>query len=236
METKVLAFDARETEAGTIAGYASVAGNVDRDGEVIAPGAYRGLEALVQSGFLAIGHDWTGLPVGTIEQAKADERGLLVEMQFHSTPEAQAARTVVLERLARGKSVGLSIGFFANKDHREEIDGAVRRVLDEIEVFEVSLVPVPANPLAGVTAAKGRTFDDEAEEVVVLAKRLAERAEAVARLRAEKGRTLSKERVAQIEEARAALERVLRSQRPEPAVDWEAIRARLDRIKGRITR
>lgn len=183
-------FDATATDTGELVGWASVTGEVDRDGEVIAAGAFGNLPDLVTAGFAAVGHDWAGLPVGTIEEAVEDERGLKVRLAFHSHQAAQDARTVAVERLARGKSVGLSIGFRTLADHWDTVQGEPRRVIDAIELFEVSLVTVPANPLAQAAAVKSATFEDDIDAVLTAASSTAARARAVAELRRQQGKHL----------------------------------------------
>lgn len=140
-------------EAGVLTGYASVKQVRDRAGDEIAPGAYLNLASLVEEGFGAVGHDLSRLPIATIEEATEDAHGLKVRMKFHTTDEAQAARTVVRERLERGKSVGLSIGYIVRSAER----GRRGRRLTGIEVREVSIVTRPANPLAVVTSVKDAT-------------------------------------------------------------------------------
>lgn len=109
------------------------------------------MPAFLKDGFGALNHEWGSLPIATISTAREDDRGLYVEGQFHSTPDAQAARTVVRERLERGKSVGMSIGYKVADD--EFKDGA--RHLKEVDLYEVSLVSVPANPEAQLVDIKG---------------------------------------------------------------------------------
>src|ERR1051326_5484635 len=97
---------------GSFQGYASAFGVVDRAGEIVVKGAFaKSLDRFKQDGFIAVGHEWQNLPVATVAEAYEDAKGLFIKCDFHSTPEAQAARTVVKERLDRGKSVGLSIGY-----------------------------------------------------------------------------------------------------------------------------
>ncbi|MBA4291361.1 HK97 family phage prohead protease [bacterium] len=125
-------------------GYASVKNVVDSYGDVICDGAYGDLGEFVRTGFVAVGHDHSGIPVGYVTEAKEDERGLLVGMKFHSTAEAQAAKTVADERLAAGKRVGLSIGYLPRIWDFEMRDGRRVRLLKEIELKEFSLVTLPA--------------------------------------------------------------------------------------------
>lgn len=95
---------------GEVTFHAAVFGSVDRDGDVIAPGAFVNLEEFVRDGFVSYNHDWSALPIAYPLEASQDASGLLVRARFHSTPEAQACRTVARERLAAGKAVKCSNG------------------------------------------------------------------------------------------------------------------------------
>ncbi len=164
---------------GSIEGYGAIKGNRDSYGDVIRDGAFRNLEKLVKDGFLGDGHDWSK-PVGYFEEVREDEQGLYIKATFHGTPDAQAIRAKVNERLAAGKSVGLSIGYFTKEASYGTADGEEVRYLDGIEVFEVSVVTMPANDQAKVLAAKGRgvprakQFEDITADVEDYAERLAE--------------------------------------------------------------
>lgn len=142
--------------AGRVSGYASTFGNVDSYGDTIVPGAYtRTIPTFLRDGFIPWGHDWIGYPVATPDVAREDDTGLWLEAEFHSDPESQRARALVAERLSRGKTMGLSIGYEAKGWDIQEIDGQqVRRLLD-IELYEVSLVMVPADTNARVADVKG---------------------------------------------------------------------------------
>jgi hypothetical protein len=167
-----------------IAGAASVMGNMDRQGDVIYPGAWKDtLKEFRTSGFVAIGHDWGSLPVAM--PIEAVERGseLVCTAEFHSTQEGQAARQVCAERMERGLSVGLSVGFLPDYDagvhyfdtgksllnHAEKsgvpmdlldsnaismVKGQCRGISKIAEFYEFSIVPVPANPKAIASAVK----------------------------------------------------------------------------------
>ena len=148
-ELKVV--DGGEAGAGGFQGYGSVFNAVDLVGDTVLPGAYtETLPKFVRDGFIAWGHDWDN-PVATVDAAREDERGLWIEASFHSHPDAQRVRTLAAERLARGKTMGLSIGFQA-KDWKTRSDG-IRELL-QIELMETSLVTFPAEPNAQVTAVK----------------------------------------------------------------------------------
>ena len=184
---------ASDAGAGSITGYASTFGNWDSVGERPVKGAFMPhLATFLQDGFIALGHSWSALPVATPTQAVEDAYGLLLTADFHSTPEAQAARTVTQERLARGKSVKLSIGYEVLQDEYV----AEGRLLKEIKLYEVSLVNVPANTAAAVTSAKsglvsGLPFDDHANAAEAAIVAFAQRARERAHARTKEGRVLS---------------------------------------------
>ncbi len=154
--------------SGSVELYAAVFGNVDRAGERIEPGAFKNLPQFVNSGWLAVNHDWSKLPVAMVESASQDGKGLLVRAKFHSTPEAQAVRTTVRERLAAGKSVSASIGYKVLSDARVNVGGKSVRSLKAIDLFEASIVAVGCNPEAGVIGAKGRSGRASTAEVLAL--------------------------------------------------------------------
>jgi HK97 family phage prohead protease len=136
---------------GTLMGYAST-WQKDSVGDIVVRGAYRDtIKDWLREGFVALGHDWNRLPIATPKSAVEDSIGLKIEAEFHSTPEAQNARRVIQERLERGKSVKLSIGYDVLDDERTKAG----RLLKKLKLWEVSVVNVPANTGAAVLAAKG---------------------------------------------------------------------------------
>lgn len=148
---------------GSIKGYGAVKNNIDSYGDLIEDGAFKSSENFVERGFMSFSHDWNE-PIGTVKVAYEDGFGYFVEMEFHSTPQAQNARTIIKERLERGKFVGLSIGYMVKQAERGEREGKSVRLLKDIEVFEIGFVTMPANDLAEVTfakAASGRTREEQ---------------------------------------------------------------------------
>ena len=178
---------------GSFSAYASTFGNFDMVNERVEKGAFAPhLDAFLRDGFIALGHDWHALPIATPTKAYEDDHGLVIEAEFHSTAAAQDARKVVMERLARGKSVKTSIGFETLADRTVD-EG---RVLTDVRLFEVSLVTVPANPAAIVLGAKGQTVSELSLEshfrlVVSTAEELTARLVANRDIRVKEGRVLS---------------------------------------------
>lgn len=146
---------------GYLVGYASVKNNVDAYGDVIVDGAYKNLDLLVGMGFSGFNHDDC---VGYIESAVEDSKGLLVKIVFHSTQEAQDVRTIIQERMAAGKTCGMSIMYRTIDAAWETRDGVEVRVLSKIEVVEAGFVLLPANQAASVTQVKGGTGTPLAEQ------------------------------------------------------------------------
>lgn len=181
---KVFELKAAAMEENRLRGAAAVMGVLDRGGDVIYPGAFKKcLKAFLADGFVPVGHDWSGLPIAMPTSAKEQGQNLLCEAEFHSTQEAKDARTVCMERMQKGLSVGLSVGFmpdyeegihsfslgkdlllhaeglgcdmslFDSKDIAACKDGC--RGLSHIaDLYEFSIVPVPMNPKATATDVK----------------------------------------------------------------------------------
>ncbi|MGD9617160.1 MAG: HK97 family phage prohead protease [Alphaproteobacteria bacterium] len=145
------------SDEGSFDLYAAVFGNIDRQGEIIAPGAFTNLGGFAKDGCGLANHQTHSLPVALIDSAVADNIGLRITGRFHSTPEAQACRTVVKERLAAGKSVSCSIGYRTLDSASEVRDGKTIWILKSIELYEFSFVNFPANPLATVATVKSWT-------------------------------------------------------------------------------
>ena len=154
-------------EAGTavIEGYASLFGLTDQGGDIVAPGAYSAsLKRLVARGDkvrMLWQHD-PAQPIGIWDEIREDAKGLWVKGRL--LPEvAQAREAAAL--IAAGAIDGLSIGYRTVKADR---DGQGRRVLTEVELWEVSLVTFPMLREAKV----GRKSSDELAEAEDLAETL----------------------------------------------------------------
>lgn len=152
-------------DAGGFTAYVARFGNVDRTNETIEPGAFKNLDDFLGSGWIGVNHDMKSLPVAYVEHATQDGHGLLVSAKWHGTADAQACRTIVNERLAAGKSVKCSIGYRVLDSVKGTLDGKSVTRLKSLDLFEASIVNLPANPGASVLAAKSHdpgvlTLDD----------------------------------------------------------------------------
>lgn len=243
LEYKLLTpqFKMSEDGFGSLKGYASTFSNWDSVKERPVRGAFTPhLSDFLKDGFIAVGHDWAALPIGTPTEAYEDDIGLMLGVDFHSTPMAQTARTVAAERMARGKSVKLSIGYEVLQDEYVE-EG---RLLKEIKLYEVSLVTVPANPLASVTGVKGFPLGDHSEAVLAAVDELKARLVGLRDLRMKEGRVLSdtnRKRIASLKDALAAvlddLDELLAATQPTTEKAYKSrqqLRAESLRLRARV--
>lgn len=203
--------DASHGGHGGFTGYASVFNVVDSYGDIVRPGAYAEcLKEFVRDGWLAVGHEWGTLGVGYFADAGEDHYGLAVDAAFHSTKEAQDARTIIRERKTAGKSVSLSIGYRVPNGGRVERDDGTFDLV-KVDLKEISIVPCPANAMATITSAKsgsraGLSFVDHSEAVRAAVEEYVIRARAIAGLRVKEGRVLSSVTRARIAESRESIE------------------------------
>jgi len=134
---------------GTFAGYGSVFGNRDRDGDIVAPGAFaESLKASLPA--LLWQHDQKS-PIGRFDVVREDKRGLYVRGRLSMSGRGREA----YDLLKMGALNGLSIGFVTKEAARDKVSGA--RTIMKADLMEVSLVTFPANELARVQAVKSQT-------------------------------------------------------------------------------
>ena len=137
---------------GTLSGYAASFSTVDLGGDMILPGAMAATlaEHKARGSLPALlwAHDMSA-PIGRITRLQEDRKGLYTEAQL--TLETRAAKEAYA-LLKDGAVSGLSIGYSV-PDGGAEYRGDTR-LLKQISLFEVSIVSVPMNPAARVTAVK----------------------------------------------------------------------------------
>ncbi len=137
------------SEDGRFAGYASVFDLTDTQRDVMRKGAF--LQSLAQRKYpvqLLWQHQWES-PIGVIRQLFEDKHGLYVEgTLLLDVARAKEAHALLKAGAIRGMSIGYTV-----KRARRDMDRGVRELL-EVELWEVSLVTLPANEAAQVTVVK----------------------------------------------------------------------------------
>ena len=143
-------------EGGTeISGYASLFGDADQGGDVVEAGAYAASLKAVAAAGRSIKMLWQhdpAQPIGVWDEVREEARGLWVKGRILSSV-AKGREAAAL--IAAGAIDGLSIGY---RTVRATKDDRGRRLLNELELWEVSLVTFPMLPDARV-GAKGETPD-----------------------------------------------------------------------------
>lgn len=152
IEQKSLSLEVKAVgEEGQIEGYGAVFGNRDSYGDIMVKGAFaktlkgRKPKMLWQHNMLD--------PIGAWDEYAEDERGLYMKgrIAIKSTKGRDA-----YELVKAGAIDGLSIGY-VTKDY--EMEGGAR-LLKEVDLFETSLVTMPANAAAMVTSVKNADVRD----------------------------------------------------------------------------
>lgn len=124
------------TDGTTISGYASLFGKPDQGGDIVEKGAYaaslakgRGVKMLWQ-------HD-PAQPIGVWDEVREDATGLWVKGRLLTDiAKGREAASLIAARAIDG----LSIGYRTVKSRK---DDKGRRLLSELELWEVSLVTFP---------------------------------------------------------------------------------------------
>lgn len=151
METKRLAVDSLELkflgDDMSFAGYASVFGGVDSYGDTIDAGAYKNT-LLMRDRPIRMRWNHYGPIIGKWKNMFTDDKGLFVEGQL--TPGHSTAMDVYAS-MKHGAIDGMSIGYVPTKSQQLE-DG--RRLLQEIQLVEISVVEEPADLGAKINSVK----------------------------------------------------------------------------------
>lgn len=90
---------------------------------------------------LIIGHDSSRLSIGLVENLKAQGDRVTAEVRFATSPEAQQVRADVIAGIHRSLSVG-----YALIGEGTPVNGGF---MYQWQPHEVSIVPIPADPMAG---------------------------------------------------------------------------------------
>lgn len=159
---QVKAGKAAGLQEGQMLAYASVFGNVDSYGDIVAKGAFtntlkdwaeRGKSKGQSIPFL-YGHNMSdpNMNIGSVLEATEDEKGLRIKVQFDDDPMAQKVYRLV----KAGRLNELSFAFDVVKSAwiDDEENPKAMRELQELKLYECSAVPIGANSETEVLAIK----------------------------------------------------------------------------------
>lgn len=164
MERLYKSFELKEGENGVVEGYASTwTKTPDSYGDIVIKGAFTDtLKKRKASGHpfpLCFNHDFDQI-IGAVFEAYEDDYGLKIRASFLNTPAAQEKRELVKEGIVWQFSFAYSV-LGSEAPTEEEKKQGIWQKLTKLDLYEVSLVPVPANQTAVVTDIKN---DDNIEE------------------------------------------------------------------------
>jgi HK97 family phage prohead protease len=110
----------------------------DRDGDVIGDNAFdKTIRQFLKNPVMLIDHQNSVNNIaGSFKKLRSSQRGLEVEAEVSNAPELRKIRFLIGEGHLKAFSIG---GLFKFSDNNP-------RLVEEIELFEISLVAVPANP------------------------------------------------------------------------------------------
>ena len=164
MERLYKSFELKEGENGIVEGYASTwTKTPDSYGDIVIKGAFTDtLKKRKATGHpfpLCFNHDFDQI-IGAVFEAEEDDYGLKIKASFLNTPAAQEKRELVKEGIVWQFSFAYSV-LGSEAPTEEEKKQGIWQKLTKLDLYEVSLVPVPANQTAVVTDIKN---DDNIEE------------------------------------------------------------------------
>lgn len=122
---------------------------IDRQNEVVKSDSYN-IDNFMKNPVMLFQHDSFSLPIGKWVEYEKTAEGLLLGGWFHEIPDSENENlsATIKEYVKQGIINSTSIGFRPIKSHTDRIDNKNILVYDEIDLIEVSIVTIGANPEA----------------------------------------------------------------------------------------
>jgi len=131
-----------------ITGYGAFFGNVDSYGDIIEKGAFNNtIEERKDRIAFCYQHDIYN-PIGKIVELKEDDNGLFIKVVL------SAAEKDIQTKIKEGILKEMSIGYSVVSSKADVIEDKQINRLNELKLYEISLVTVAANPLAIIEGMK----------------------------------------------------------------------------------
>ena len=176
---KTINFKADE-DNGKIMGYFSTYDEeADSYGDIVAPGAFTDtIKARQETGHpfpLCFNHDFN-MVIGKVDEIEDTDKGPLITASFFNTEKAQEVREMVKSGAVYQFSFAYDI-VEAQAPTDEQKAKGIAQVLTKLDLFEVSVVVVPANQNAVVTDIKSgrrnrKSDEDTIKQIISLAQSL----------------------------------------------------------------
>jgi len=147
----------------------------DRQGDKLSDVALKRLEEISNNKKIPVfsdhNHTWENT-MGFIKSSSIKEGKWDVDIALES-PEANERCANLINKMEHGTPIGLSIGGRVLETHTEKSDGSFVRIIDDLELLELSFVGIPANKEGSVISYIAKSLEGEedmTEEVKVEAK------------------------------------------------------------------
>lgn len=142
-------------------GYASTK-DMDRTNDVVVPGAFqKSINQYMENPIIFLQHN-SALPIGSVIEASIDDNGLFIVGIVKSDKENifQDLRTGVIKTM----SFWYRVNKYEQQEKKENSKTIYYNEIQELELFEISLVSVPMNPKAKIKSKEellGKNLTDE---------------------------------------------------------------------------
>lgn len=194
MEHKILRTEIKKvTDDGDFEAVIATLGVIDKDGDVIEPGAFGHATVSIQPS-----HNHGSVPLGKGVIEERGNKAVVVGKLNLDTQPGKEWHSALKFDLENPPSIQeWSFGFLVNESGSETRDGQEIRVLKSLDVFEASPVLLGAGEGTRTLAVKQR-FANQISDVITAVNEIAERAQQIVTMRFKKGKALGPERKAQI--------------------------------------
>lgn len=157
MEKLYKTFELKSDDNGEVEGYASTwTKTPDSYGDIVIKGAFKEtLEKRAATGHpfpLCYGHDLNQI-IGAVKSIEEDDVGLKIKASFLKSALAQEKRELVKEGIVWQFSFAYDVLGYEAPTEEERKEGIMNK-LTKLDLYEISLVPIPANQTAIVTEIK----------------------------------------------------------------------------------
>ena len=167
---KYKTLELKANEVGGISGFFSTYDKTpDSYGDIIEPGAFtETFKKREESGHpfpLCWNHDFSAV-IGAVDSIEDREKGPYIEAHFLDTQLAQDVRKMLQSGAVYQFSFAYDVLDYRRPTEEEEKSG-VMNVLTKVDVFEISVVTVPANQNAVATEVKSGRRNRKADEEII---------------------------------------------------------------------
>jgi HK97 family phage prohead protease len=150
MEKMCVSLDVKALKDRELEGLGAVFRNRDLGGDIIAPGAFaKSLKNPKQAVRPMLWMHKPDAVIGRWDSMQESDDGLMVKGVLADTDLGNEIHTLLKMEAVRGLSIGYSVEDFS-------YDKSGARILKEIDLWEVSVVSMPMNPLAQIQHVKSR--------------------------------------------------------------------------------